>query len=129
MNGKPCRNETCTIFAYRGNSNERPPCLNAGMARLAILVLVAAAAGFTGQGLLSEMSSHAGHSAVGATSLGCNIKGNISLNTGERIYHVPGQEYYSAAVITTKESAGSVQKMRRAPPDGGRQCGSCLASA
>lgn len=24
----------------------------------------------------------------------CNIKGNISINTGERIYHVPGQEYY-----------------------------------
>lgn len=25
---------------------------------------------------------------------GCNIKGNISYNTGERIYHVPGQTYY-----------------------------------
>ncbi|GLQ79189.1 hypothetical protein GCM10007881_27070 [Mesorhizobium huakuii] len=27
-------------------------------------------------------------------SIGCNIKGNISINTGERIYHVPGQEHY-----------------------------------
>ncbi|PBB21008.1 hypothetical protein CK219_05290 [Mesorhizobium sp. WSM4313] len=27
-------------------------------------------------------------------STGCNIKGNISINTGERIYHVPGQEHY-----------------------------------
>lgn len=27
--------------------------------------------------------------------VGCDIKGNISVNTGERIYHVPGQEYYS----------------------------------
>ncbi|MBB4189595.1 hypothetical protein GGE07_006291 [Sinorhizobium terangae] len=26
---------------------------------------------------------------------GCAIKGNISYNTGERIYHLPGQEYYS----------------------------------
>ncbi|MCZ4091701.1 sunset domain-containing protein [Sinorhizobium psoraleae] len=26
---------------------------------------------------------------------GCDIKANISYNTGERIYHVPGQEYYS----------------------------------
>lgn len=26
---------------------------------------------------------------------GCDIKGNISYNSGERIYHVPGQEYYS----------------------------------
>lgn len=25
---------------------------------------------------------------------GCNVKGNISPHTGERIYHVPGQEYY-----------------------------------
>jgi hypothetical protein len=30
----------------------------------------------------------------------CNIKGNISLNTGERIYHVRGQEYYTATIIT-----------------------------
>lgn len=26
----------------------------------------------------------------------CAIKGNISVATGERIYHVPGQAYYSA---------------------------------
>ncbi|ANN59643.1 hypothetical protein A9174_24950 [Mesorhizobium loti NZP2037] len=25
---------------------------------------------------------------------GCYIKGNISINTGEHIYHVPGQEHY-----------------------------------
>jgi hypothetical protein len=31
---------------------------------------------------------------------GCNIKGNISINSGERIYHVPGQEYYSQTRIT-----------------------------
>ncbi|GAA4185839.1 hypothetical protein [Shinella granuli] len=24
----------------------------------------------------------------------CNIKGNISYNGGQRIYHVPGQHYY-----------------------------------
>jgi endonuclease YncB( thermonuclease family) len=29
----------------------------------------------------------------------CNIKGNIS-KRGERIYHVPGQKYYSQTVIT-----------------------------
>ncbi|MER8421767.1 hypothetical protein NKJ46_27605 [Mesorhizobium sp. M0166] len=27
-------------------------------------------------------------------AVGCGIKGNISYNTGEKIYHVPGQEYY-----------------------------------
>jgi hypothetical protein len=37
--------------------------------------------------------------AVGATGLGdCSIKGNISAS-GERIYHVPGDEYYSATRI------------------------------
>ena len=29
----------------------------------------------------------------------CTIKGNISVNTGERIYHVPGGEYYSPTKI------------------------------
>ena len=29
----------------------------------------------------------------------CNIKGNISVRNGERIYHVPGQEYYDETVI------------------------------
>ena len=31
---------------------------------------------------------------------GCDIKGNISINTGERIYHVPGQRYYAATRIS-----------------------------
>lgn len=31
---------------------------------------------------------------IGPAAVGCNIKANISYNTGERIYHVPGQEYY-----------------------------------
>ena len=30
----------------------------------------------------------------------CNIKGNISISTGEKIYHVPGQEYYEDTVIS-----------------------------
>lgn len=29
----------------------------------------------------------------------CLIKGNISLRSGERIYHVPGQEYYEETII------------------------------
>jgi hypothetical protein len=31
----------------------------------------------------------------------CIIKGNISYNTGERIYHVPSGAYYDATVINT----------------------------
>lgn len=29
----------------------------------------------------------------------CRIKGNVSINSGERIYHVPGQHYYDETVI------------------------------
>lgn len=29
----------------------------------------------------------------------CNIKGNISQNTGENIYHVPGQQHYDETRI------------------------------
>ncbi len=32
--------------------------------------------------------------------IACPIKGNISINTGERIYHVPGQMYYDATIIS-----------------------------
>jgi hypothetical protein len=31
---------------------------------------------------------------IGFPIVGCGVKGNISPNTGERIYHVAGQEYY-----------------------------------
>jgi hypothetical protein len=30
----------------------------------------------------------------------CNIKGNVSINSRERIYHVPGQHYYEATKIS-----------------------------
>ncbi|MBB4302952.1 hypothetical protein GGD81_001990 [Rhodobium orientis] len=30
----------------------------------------------------------------------CNIKGNVSYNTGERIFHVPGQKFYHQTVIS-----------------------------
>ena len=29
----------------------------------------------------------------------CDIKGNISVRTGERIYHVPGDEYYDRTQV------------------------------
>jgi hypothetical protein len=31
---------------------------------------------------------------------GCDIKGNISTKTGERIYHLPGQRWYDETKIT-----------------------------
>lgn len=35
--------------------------------------------------------------------LGCDIKGNISYNTGEAIYHLPGDRYYDSTRINTSK--------------------------
>jgi len=35
-----------------------------------------------------------------ALNPGCTIKGNISISSGERIYHVPGQDYYAKTRIS-----------------------------
>lgn len=32
---------------------------------------------------------------------GCDIKGNVSFDTGEKIYHLPGDEFYNQTVINT----------------------------
>ncbi len=46
---------------------------------------------------LSDVQSF--FSGSGDSGAPCEIKGNISHNTGERIYHVPGQRYYDETVI------------------------------
>jgi len=33
---------------------------------------------------------------------GCEIKGNISYTTGERIYHLPGQRWYEKTVVNPR---------------------------
>src|SRR5262249_18346337 len=49
-----------------------------------------------------EPLAHASKQAFAtAAGVGCNIKGNISA-AGERIYHIPGQRYYSATHINTR---------------------------
>ncbi|MES0108341.1 hypothetical protein [Mesorhizobium sp. M0013] len=41
------------------------------------------------------------HQGDSAAPSGCNIKGNISVTTGERIYHMPGQRYYNDTVVNS----------------------------
>ena len=36
---------------------------------------------------------------ISFTKPGCKIKGNISINTGRRFYHVPGAEDYDSTVM------------------------------
>lgn len=52
----------------------------------------------------TEQPERERETAKPARKKSCRIKGNISTNTGERIYHVPGQQYYDETVIT--ESKG-----------------------
>lgn len=50
---------------------------------------------------------------------GCDIKGNISYNTGDRIYHLPGQEYYSETRVNYLDGGGgSVLRKRLGKPGG-----------
>ncbi len=52
------------------------------------LLAGAAAVGYVGSGL-----------SLDCLNPDCNIKGNISIDSGERIYHVPGQDYYDQTII------------------------------
>lgn len=36
---------------------------------------------------------------MATSQLGCNIKGNISIESGEKIYHVPGGAWYEDTVV------------------------------
>lgn len=59
------------------------------------LVMVPLAVGVTlFPSILDKLAAMAPAGLIGTIGASCNIKGNISINTGERIYHVPGQEHY-----------------------------------
>lgn len=71
---------------------------------LPVIMLLGGAAGIGYTANLTALASYApGWSSSVRASLpgsGCVIKGNVSINTGERIYHVPGQRYYSETKIS-----------------------------
>jgi hypothetical protein len=80
---------------------------------LASFTLAAAALGvysyagdISGSSSLPRVHSHGGGTSsttvrrsVESSSGECNIKGNVSIDTGERIFHVPGQRYYGETKI------------------------------
>jgi len=66
-------------------------------------ILLAAGAGYYSTDLLalSRRATDAPRPlATTQVSQPCDIKGNISIDTGERIYHVPGQKYYATTRIS-----------------------------
>lgn len=63
------------------------------MRTLGLMVLAAAASFGTVYGIgKAPAIAH-------AAGIGCEIKGNVSYNSGARIYHVPGQYYYDETII------------------------------
>lgn len=69
------------------------------MARFATVVMLCAAAAFVAPAAFHAATS--GIATLGSAE-SCVIKGNISINSGKRIYHVPGQEDYEATRIRTE---------------------------
>ncbi|KWV43845.1 hypothetical protein AS026_19435 [Rhizobium altiplani] len=59
------------------------------------VVALSSAAAFLGAGGYTVLPT----AVTNAFNPACNIKGNISINSGERIFHVPGQHYYADTVI------------------------------
>jgi hypothetical protein len=62
------------------------------------LVVAASVGGWVLGG--STVAFGPGIASIESQPSACDIKGNISLNSGERIYHVPGQEYYDVTKIS-----------------------------
>ncbi|MDK4727750.1 succinoglycan biosynthesis protein exoi [Rhizobium phaseoli] len=61
------------------------------------LLIGAIAFGAAGGMTISDLL--ASWNASGGPGQSCKIKGNVSINTGERIFHVPGQRYYARTKI------------------------------
>ena len=67
------------------------------------LIGLAAVMGFVGVYALAKPPAPGTSTSVASISLSspsCPIKGNISIDTGERIYHMPGQYYYASTKIS-----------------------------
>ncbi|ANL04664.1 MULTISPECIES: sunset domain-containing protein [Rhizobium] len=62
------------------------------------LFIAALAFGAAGGSTVSDLL--ASWNASGSSGQSCKIKGNISIETGERIFHVPGQRYYAQTKIS-----------------------------
>lgn len=79
--------------ARQGPARRRRP-LTIPQMLIGLLIVSAFGVGYTW-----DTVSSANIAALLPTS-SCTIKGNISIETGERIYHVPGQQYYDATRIS-----------------------------
>lgn len=90
--------------------------------------LVLLLGGAAGAGYFADDFS-LGDAAAVLPGSGCNIKDNISIDSGERIYHVPGQRYYNATgIYHSKVSTGSVPSKKPVRQDGAKRASDHTAS-
>lgn len=68
--------------------------------RFAIVVAICAFAGFFAPSIVA--AAYQAITLPTALNPRCDIKGNISAQTGERIYHVRGQKYYKVTRISPR---------------------------
>ncbi len=68
--------------------------MRGGSLIVALLIVVGGGAGYFGEKILGSTPSTAA-----LFKSDCVIKGNISIGSGEQIYHVPGQADYDRTII------------------------------
>jgi hypothetical protein len=71
----------------------------ARMANFTAIVVLCSVAAFVAPSAATLLSKHL-PVASGLSGKNCVIKGNVSFKSGERIYHVPGQQHYDETVIS-----------------------------
>lgn len=70
------------------------------MSKFAGLVIVSSAGAFLAGGGYTVFAPPTPLTRSVLPDASCDIKGNVSINSGEHIYHVPGQERYLATKIS-----------------------------
>ncbi|MFC0804800.1 succinoglycan biosynthesis protein exoi [Ensifer sp. P24N7] len=80
-------------YRQRGRKSQQPSVFRTAPGLVVAAVAVGAAGGMTAPDFIAKWDS------LGSIGISCDIKGNISIDSGERIFHVPGQEYYSETRI------------------------------
>ena len=84
-----------SAFRRRRGGGLAPLVVAAGLGAGAVVLI----AGGDGGG--GGAASYGADEPERATTTSCDIKGNISVKNGERIYHLPGQKYYADTEIRT----------------------------
>ena len=77
-------------FHRRGRSGLAPLVIAAGLGAGTLAMMAGGGGGGTSYGVAEPAP---------ATDTSCDIKGNISVKNGDRIYHIPGQKYYAETRI------------------------------